>query len=379
MRINGLDIFLCNTPFKNGYHSPHMLRLRAESIIINIKFDNGIEGYGESPPRAYVTRENLESVVVLIRDHFSPSLLGLEIASVDDIQDTLNLLEHKCLNNQLSPYLSALGAVDIALLDGLGKSMKIPLSDLLGPIASQSITYTVPIPLLPIEMIRKIPKYLSGSDFSSVKVLMGKSEEENLARVKSVREIFGTDIEMSVEANGKWTYPQALANLSKLKRYNISLVEQPVPCDDIDGLKNIREKTGLPVMVDESLCTLSDARQLVEAEACDFFNIKISKCGGLLKSKKIADFALSKGLSFQLGTHVGETDILNRAGQSLALVSPNIIHFEGFSSLLFKQAWDGNELKQETSSYNCPLSINSEINLTHQSLQMLHSFNLFDN
>lgn len=379
MRINRLDIFLCDTPFKKGYHSPHIFRMRAESIIIAIKFDNGIEGHGESTPRIYVTGENPESVVILIRDHFSRLLLGREITSIDDINETLGMLEHKCLINNLSPYLSALGAIDIALLDGLRKKLEIPLTSLLGVLARESISYTVPIPLLPMDMIRKIPKYLSGSDFSSIKVLMGKSEEENLERVKLVREIFGTDIEMSVEANGKWTYRQAMTNLSKLNKYNISSVEQPVHCDDLEGLKKIREKTGIPVIVDESLCTLSDAEKLVDAGACDIFNIKISKCGGLLKSKIIADFALSKGLRFQLGTHVGETDILNRAGQSLALVSPNILHFEGFSALLFEQAWNGNKLKEETSNYNFPLNINSEINISHQSLQMLHSFNLFDN
>lgn len=376
MKINGMDIFHCNTPFKGGYHSLHAFRLRAESIIINIKFDNGISGYGESTPRKYVTGEDSESVAALVRDHFSRVLLGREITSVDDIKMTLCVLEDECRNNDISSYLSALGAIDIALLDGLSKSREMSLSNFLGPIVRNSISYTIPIPLLPADTIREIPKYLAGTEFSSIKVLMGKSGSENIERLKLIRSIFGTHMEISIEVNGKWTFRQAMDNLKKMKKFNIAAVEQPLHGSDLEGLKKIREITGIPVMVDESLCTLSDAEKFIDSGACDMLNIKISKCGGLLKSKEIADFALSRGVRFQLGTHVGETDILNRAGQNLALVSPNIIHFEGFSSLLFENVWDGNNLKKEVNRQNFLGNTNSDINLAHQSLKMLHSLGL---
>jgi len=376
MKINGIDVFYCDTPFKNGYHSPHIFRMRAESIIINIKFDNDISGYGESTPRAYVTGETLESVAAVVRDHFSLLLLGREVTSVNDIEKILYALEDKCRENNISSYLSALGAVDIALLDGLSKSLEMPLSSLLGPVVRENITYTFPIPLLSVGAIREISKYLTGTGISSIKVLMGKSVTENMERLELIRHIFGSNMEISIEANGKWTYQQAIDNLNKLKEFNIVAVEQPVHSSDLGGLKKIREITGIPVIVDESMCTLSDAELLIDSGACDILNIKISKCGGLLKSKKIADFALSKGVCFQLGTHVGETDILDRAGQNLALVSPNIIHFEGFSSLLFENVRDENNLMKEVSGQNSSEAARSGINIVNQSLKMIHSFNL---
>ena len=376
MRIHRIDVFYCNTPFKNGYHSPHIFRMRAESIIIEIKFDNDISGYGESTPRPYVTGETPESVTAVVRDHFSLLLLGREIASVNDIEKILYALEDKCRENNISSYLSALGAVDIALLDGLSKSLEMPLSSLLGPIVREKITYTIPIPLLPIDAIREIPKYLTGIEFSSIKVLMGESVTENMERLELIRSIFGSNTEISIEANGKWTYQQAIDNLNKLKEFNIAAVEQPVHSSDLEGLKKIRKITGIPVIADESMFTLSDAELLIDSGACDILNIKISKCGGLLKSKRIADFALSKGVRFQLGTHVGETDILNKAGQNLALVSPNIIHFEGFSFLLFESVRDENNLMEEVSGQNSSEAARSGISIANQSLQMVHSFNL---
>lgn len=370
MKINRIEVFYCDTPFKNGYHSPHIFRISAESIIIHIQFDNGISGYGESAPRPYVTGETTESVAALIHDHFFILLSGQEIASVNDIEEILYALEDECRENNISSYLSALGAVDIALLDGLSKSLEMPLSCLLGPIVSEIITYTLPIPLLPVDVIRKIPKYLTGTEFDSVKVLMEESVAKNMERLELIRSIFGTTMEISIEANGKWTYQQAIDNLNKLKEFNVAAVEQPVHSSDLGGLRKIREIIGIPVIVDESMCTLSDAALLIDSGACDMLNIKISKCGGLLKSKNIAEYALSKGVSFQLGTHVGETDVLHRAGQSLALVSPNIIHFEGFSSLLFENVWDENSLTKEMNDHD-----SSEAGIANQSLKMIHSFN----
>ncbi len=376
MRIIRIDVSHCNTPFKNNYHSPHIFRIQAESIIIHITFENGISGYGESAPRQYVTGETPESVASVIRDRFSSLLLGERIASVGDIENILDTLENKCRKDDVSAYLSALGAVDIALLDGLSKGLATPLSSLLGPVARDTIPYTIPIPLLPIDTIREMAASLTGATFNSVKVLMEESVANNVERLKLIRSIFGLDMDMSVEANGKWTYRQAIDNLNELKAFNITAVEQPVRSDDLEGLKNVRKMTGIPVMVDESMCTLSDAVLLIDSGACDLLNIKISKCGGLLKSKRIADFALSAGIRFQLGTHVGETDILNRAGQNFALVAPNIINFEGFSSLLFKDVRNEANSVKDIVHQDSLEAAHADINIDNHCLSAIYSLNL---
>src|SRR5206468_5940835 len=61
-------------------------------------------------------------------------------------------------------------------------------------------------------------------------------------------------------------------------------IEQPVGANDFEGLRRIRNETGIPVMADESLVTIEQARRLIELRACDFFNIRISKCGGVTGS-----------------------------------------------------------------------------------------------
>ena len=180
MRIIGIDVFNCNTPFQNNYHSAHIFRMKAESVVIKMRFDNDVSGYGESAPRAYVTGETPESVATLVRDYFSPVLLGMEISSISDIEEIVGILEDTCRERNITSYLSALGAVDLALFDGLSRSLEMPLSALLGPVVREGITYTLPIPLLPVDTIRELSTYLTAAEFSSVKVLMAESATENI-------------------------------------------------------------------------------------------------------------------------------------------------------------------------------------------------------
>ena len=82
-------------------------------------------------------------------------------------------------------------------------------------------------------------------------------------------------------------------------------------------------------MADESLCDIEDAKKLVDRKACDMFNIRISKCGGLLDSLKIAKFATQAGISYQLGCQVGETGILSAAGRHFASCVNGVKYLEG--------------------------------------------------
>ena len=161
-------------------------------------------------------------------------------------------------------------------------------------------------------------------------------------------------------------------NIEKLKGFNIAGVEQPVEKSDIEGLREIRNNTGVPVIVDESMCSLSDAKHLIEMEACDIINIKISKCGGLLKSKQIRDFAQSRNVRCQVGAHVGETDILGRSGRYFVMTTLDPFCFEGFSHLLFENSWK-NQLKKAAGEAGLFSNFGLGVELTNQKLKPICS------
>jgi len=340
MRITEINIFQCNTPFKFSFHSPHLHRIQADSIVVELQFNNDILGYGESAPRPYVTGETNSSVINTIQNDFSKILFHQEINSLDDVENALNLLERECHNKKNDKFNSALGAIDIALLDALGKFQSVPLHNYLGPFTGDKISCSLSLPFFHDDMIiRELYSKIQLLELDSIKIIMGNVENDNIERVKFIRSLIGDQIEIRIEANGKWSLQQAISTLEKLKIFNISGVEQPVGISDIEGLREIRHITGIPVIVDEGMCNLRDAEHLIEMEACDIINIKISKCGGLLKSKQIRDFAQSRNVSCQVGAHVGETDILGRSGQYFAMTAKDLFCFEGFSHLLFENSW----------------------------------------
>ena len=103
--------------------------------------------------------------------------------------------------------------------------------------------------------------------------------------METVRQIVGPHADIKVDANAAWTAAEAIPILQALRRSGIAAVEQPVGAADLAGMRQVREETGLSVIADEALVTLDDARKLVKEQACDVFNVRVSKCGGLLAAQ----------------------------------------------------------------------------------------------
>lgn len=338
MKISDIRVSQSTKPFNIAFHSGQAFRTQSESVIVRMDYDNGISSYGESAPRNYVSGETLFTVSGLILNSFTPLLLHQEIRKIENVESILKALEDFCLQKGLKAYQSALGAVDIALMDGLGKLEKKPTAAYLGPLIGSCAAYSVSVPFLPTEKIRQMFQRFRHYPFSHLKVLVGEDLSWNADRLSLIRSLLGDSVDIRIEVNGKWSLEQALASVRDMQKFGISAIEQPLPPHDLKGLRRFREETGMRVIADESFCTLSDARRIIESRACDILNIKVSKCGGLLRSKAIANFALSAGVLCQLGAHVGETEILAAAGRHFAATT-NLLWIDGgYSFLLFGEA-----------------------------------------
>jgi muconate cycloisomerase len=337
MRITKIDIATFDAAFHFDYHSTHLLRQKADSVIVTLGFDDGLTGYGESVPRPYVTGESPASVIALVRNLFAGIVVGRQIDSVGDVARLLDELKRVCVRQGVRACQSALGAVDVALLDALGKQRGLPVFRLLGPEMRRELPWSLPIPLLPEEKVRQFWAGIKRGrgTFSSLKLLASRDGQENVKRLKLVRSIFGEEIEIRIEVNGNWTRTEARSQIPALTPFGIAALEQPVAKEDHEGLREIRETFGIPVIVDESLCGPEDAETLIDGQACDILNIKISKVGGLLAAMRIATLAASRGKACLLGAHVGETEILTGAALHFLIAAPTLSLVEGFSSLLF--------------------------------------------
>ena len=141
--------------------------------------------------------------------------------------------------------------------------------------------------------------------------------------------ILGDECSLRVDANGAWTAPEAMERLEAFAPFGLDAVEQPVAREDLDGLAWLTPRSPAPVIVDESLASRADAQMLIDRRACHCFNIRVSKCGGLVNAVRIRETARQAGITCMLGAQVGETALLSAAGRHFATRSQNLLFIEG--------------------------------------------------
>src|SRR5439155_324932 len=160
-----------------------------------------------------------------------------------------------------------------------------PMASVLPPRRTR-VTYSGVVTAGSVERAVQHARRMRAIGMRHVKVKVGF--DDDVARVTAVREALGPGVTLRLDANGAWTFERAVAVLDAVAPLGIAAVEQPLPRGPVDNLARLRQATPVPVMVDESLVTEADADALIEAKAADFFNVRISKCGGLARSLAIA-------------------------------------------------------------------------------------------
>jgi muconate cycloisomerase len=281
-------------------------------------------GIGETIPREYLSGETPAAVMDSLNKTFAPRIVG---ARFTDFEHVLGFLSDMVVMAHERSVGAAFCALDLAMIDIAGKHFLRPASDVIGEVKRRKIYYTGPVSGEERWSTAKAAMKLKLARFSQVKVKVGIGDDE--ARLSLIRKIMGSKVDMRVDANCAWHPEQAVEIIERLRPFGISSVEQPVASRDFEGLRFVRERCGLPIMVDESLCTLSDAQLLAEMGACDIFNVRLAKCGGITGSLKILEIARKNSMKCQLGCLVGETSILAAAGRHFAFTVPELVHVEG--------------------------------------------------
>jgi muconate cycloisomerase len=164
--------------------------------------------------------------------------------------------------------------------------------------------------------------------FRQVKVKVGVPGQHDGFRMRYFRTVLGSKVDIRLDANEAWHAGDVAGRLARLRNWRPSLIEQPVPHAELDALA-AGPDVGMPVLLDESLCSFSDGRRAVRLGMPVGFNVRLSKCGGIGPSLRLMELAWSHGAFVQLGCHPGETGILSAAGRWVAGLYPEIRYVEG--------------------------------------------------
>jgi L-alanine-DL-glutamate epimerase-like enolase superfamily enzyme len=325
-KISGLEVFKVDIPLKIAFKHSLKSRQNSESIFVKISLDSGVTGFGESLPRSYVTGNTQDAVYKQLKE-FLPKLKGLELKSEPEGALFVRSLD--------GIEAEARCALEIALLDCLGKASNTPVHHILGELVNQSFASSAIISGGSSLEAAAATIYFKAKGYKFFKVKVGT--DNGPERVRLVRSIAG-NADIRVDANGAWDVAQALKIIEKMRPFKVSCVEQPTPKGDLDAMQEVADFCGEPVMVDESLCTRQDALTLAEIKGCDMFNVRLSKCGGIYRCMDIIKIAEDHEIGYQIGCHVGESGILTAAATHLAAVSKSPAYFEGgYSRLLLKE------------------------------------------
>lgn len=312
MKITRIDLFTFKLKYREVFKIALGETIEKEGVLLKLTNKRGITGFGEAAPAQYVTGETVKSVLTAVHNHLFPAVKEIE---ANDIE-----LIHKRMEKAVSGNLSAKAAIDMACYDIASKASKMPLVKYLGG-RGFSIPTDITIGIkLPRDMAESAKKFASLG-FKAIKIKAGTTPDEDIQRIKLIRDAIGPEIKLRIDANQGWFNTATAAKIIKaIEKYNIELIEQPLPWHDIAGLKELKGKSSILIAADESAKSLADIQKLVAEKAVDIINIKLMKCGGIYPARQIINFCKGEKIPCMMGG-MSESKVAVSAATHLACSS----------------------------------------------------------
>ena len=263
----------------------------AQNTLIKIHTATGIIGYGECSAFPTIVGETQNTCLILAQD-FAKLWKG---------KNALELAERM---NELDAFIAGnttiKSAFDMALYDLAAKNENKPLYEyLLGEIRPIETDITVGIDTADAMAKKALEFKKNGA--SILKIKLGKAPQEDIARMKKIRDVIGLDIPIRIDANQGWSYESAVTVLHALADLNVQFCEQPMRTYNDHLLPSLRQKVSVSIMADESCYNHFDAQRLIRDKACDSINIKLAKSGGIREALKIHEEAFRHNIPCMIG------------------------------------------------------------------------------
>jgi len=189
---------------------------------------------------------------------------------------------------------AAKAALDMAILDWVGKSLKIPLYKFFGINKNKTIPTTFSISIAEVPVMQKTAQ--EANNFQVLKIKLGSKDDKKI--IEGLREV--TDRPIRVDVNEGWKdKEQALDMINWLADKGVEFVEQPMPAANLDDYRWLKERVRIPLIADESVHKIQDVPAL--ASGFHGINIKLMKCGGLQEALRLVAVARSLNLKLMIG------------------------------------------------------------------------------
>lgn len=306
MRLQALSLHTLRIPLGSAFTTSFGTQ-EARTVLLVRAIADESEGWGECVTIVdpVYTSEYTAGARQVIMQYLAPAVLAKSVIDIHNLQTQMaNVIGHQM----------AKSAVETAILDAYLKTIGMSMSTFLGGVRDR-VACGVSVGIAPSidALLAQVSGYLDdGYRRIKLKIKPGWDIEP----VRAVREAFGTDLLLSVDANTSYG-PGSERALLKLEDFDLLMIEQPFPAEDIDAHARLAEQMATAICLDESITSAKSTASAIQRGACSIVNIKPGRVGGYLESRRIHDVCEALGVPVWCGGML-ETGIGRAANVALA-------------------------------------------------------------
>ncbi|MBL4730671.1 MAG: dipeptide epimerase [Sulfurimonas sp.] len=320
-----LELISLKTPFITALRRVENI----EFVRVVVRGDDGSTAIGEAPATKAITNEDTYDIM--------NSVWKMEKYLINQSLDECLSILHA--NSEIGS--SAKASLDMAIVSLQAQERHQKLFEFLGCDEPVDLKTDITISLKPIHEMIEDARVALQAGMNILKIKLASDIKHAVNATKSIASLFPEAV-LIIDANQAWSVEESLFFIEALKGVKIELIEQPVIAKDIMGLKEITEKSNIPILADEAVFTLGDAKKIIESKSADMINIKLMKCGGITKAVEILEYARKMNVQCMLGSMLEGPYSIN-AALHLALAYTDVIKYIDLDSpLLYKEV--SNEL-----------------------------------
>ena len=349
--VNDVIIKKIEIPFKIKFSHAQASRSQAYGILIQINGRGDIKGYGESCPRSYVTGEDYTTARAFYKQHLESIL--------DTVRDYPSLTNWVHDNQELiDQNPAAWCALELALLDLFAKSKGVSVESLMAipSIKDHTFQYSAVLGSGALASFKKQLQLYVKIGFTDFKFKLTGNIQDDQERLALFESMVQPHFRLRWDANNLCSHTHQATNyfntlLSNVQHHSVQYtqfaLEEPLKVKQHSELLTLAVSLNMPIILDESFTRHDQFSELKGSPDNWIINVRISKMGGLIRSKAVIDTARQKGIGVILGAQVGETSLLTRAALAMVKVSGDVLKAQegAFGDLLLKKDVSQNSLK----------------------------------
>ena len=298
MKITRVETIPVSVPLKQGLSTKTAGGQHVVSpyVMVRVHTDECLVGVGEATLSPRWSGETSPGCVAAIEGLIAPQLVGRDPTAVADLTARMNG------TIRFNPFTKA--AVEMALWDLAGKVAGVPVCQLLGGKVRDELPMKMVVGAFEVGEAVELARRFLKWGARCLKVKVGLDADQDVERVRAVRQLAGADIPIGIDANQGWDLATARRALARLEDCDLLFAEQPVPIDDPEDLARLRRDTRVPIMADESIFTLTDARRITALGAADVLSVYPGKHGGIAATREIVQVGRAAGIVSSMGSNL---------------------------------------------------------------------------